>query len=237
MERLPARVNKILDAVANNQLEVKIDAIDEARLMEGFQKVANRITLGLLLRPDHRRGDAHAGGDVVPDSGVSRPGHPVLPARRRRWDCTDADQSVPGPIVGSFLQPGKKSPAHFPESPSRAGICVSARSMQRPHGFLAATALALGVRDVCRTCASRLWRRPVARRADPALHGDGGESATNRVHGPHPGASRRSVERLGRGRGRELNPGANPDPPVLHMERFVTRLDWRALLHRRVVPS
>ena len=49
MERLPARVNKILDAVANNQLEVKIDAIDEARLMEGFQKVANRITLGLLL--------------------------------------------------------------------------------------------------------------------------------------------------------------------------------------------
>jgi ubiquinone biosynthesis protein len=49
MERLPGRVNKILDAVANNQLEVKVDAIDEARLMEGFQKVANRITLGLLL--------------------------------------------------------------------------------------------------------------------------------------------------------------------------------------------
>jgi ubiquinone biosynthesis protein len=49
MERLPGRVNKILDAVANNELEVKIDAIDEARLMAGFQKVANRITLGLLL--------------------------------------------------------------------------------------------------------------------------------------------------------------------------------------------
>ena len=49
MERLPGRVNKILDTVANNQLEVKVDAIDEARLMEGFQKVANRITLGLLL--------------------------------------------------------------------------------------------------------------------------------------------------------------------------------------------
>ena len=28
---------------------------------------------------------------------------------------------------------------------------------------------------------------------------------------------------------------ANPDPPLLHMERFVTRVDWRALLHRRVV--
>ena len=49
MERLPRRVNKILDTVANNQLEVKVDAIDEARLMAGFQKVANRITLGLLL--------------------------------------------------------------------------------------------------------------------------------------------------------------------------------------------
>jgi predicted unusual protein kinase regulating ubiquinone biosynthesis (AarF/ABC1/UbiB family) len=49
MERLPGRVNKILDTVANNQLEVKVDAIDEGRLMAGFQKVANRITLGLVL--------------------------------------------------------------------------------------------------------------------------------------------------------------------------------------------
>jgi predicted unusual protein kinase regulating ubiquinone biosynthesis (AarF/ABC1/UbiB family) len=49
VERLPGRVNKILDAVANNQLEVKVDAIDEARLTAGFQKVANRITMGLVL--------------------------------------------------------------------------------------------------------------------------------------------------------------------------------------------
>ena len=49
MERLPERVNRILDRLANNDIEVKVDAIDEARLMEGFQKVANRITLGLLL--------------------------------------------------------------------------------------------------------------------------------------------------------------------------------------------
>lgn len=28
---------------------------------------------------------------------------------------------------------------------------------------------------------------------------------------------------------------ANPNPPVIHMERFVTAVDWRALLHRRVV--
>jgi ubiquinone biosynthesis protein len=49
VERLPQRVNKILDHVANNNLEVKVDAIDEALLMEGFQKVANRITLGLIV--------------------------------------------------------------------------------------------------------------------------------------------------------------------------------------------
>jgi ubiquinone biosynthesis protein len=49
VERLPTRVNRILDAVANNQIAVKVDALDETRLMAGFQKVANRITLGLLL--------------------------------------------------------------------------------------------------------------------------------------------------------------------------------------------
>ena len=48
-ERLPGRVNKILDSLANNQIEVKVDAIDELLLMEGLQKIANRITLGLVL--------------------------------------------------------------------------------------------------------------------------------------------------------------------------------------------
>ena len=47
--RLPDRVNRILDAVASNNLKVKVDAIDEELLVEGFQKVANRITLGLIL--------------------------------------------------------------------------------------------------------------------------------------------------------------------------------------------
>ena len=48
-ERLPERMNRILERLANNQIEVKVDAIDEAKLTEGFQKVANRITIGLLL--------------------------------------------------------------------------------------------------------------------------------------------------------------------------------------------
>jgi hypothetical protein len=49
VERLPGRLNRILDRIAANELEVKVDAIDEATLTAGFQKVANRITLGLLL--------------------------------------------------------------------------------------------------------------------------------------------------------------------------------------------
>ncbi|HEX8775645.1 MAG TPA: AarF/UbiB family protein [Pyrinomonadaceae bacterium] len=48
-EKLPGRVNKLLDTVANNSLSIKVDAIDEVKLMEGLQKVANRITLGLIL--------------------------------------------------------------------------------------------------------------------------------------------------------------------------------------------
>jgi ubiquinone biosynthesis protein len=46
---LPRRINKLLETVANNELEVKVDAIDERLLIEGLQKIANRITLGLVL--------------------------------------------------------------------------------------------------------------------------------------------------------------------------------------------
>ena len=35
--------------VAKNQVKVKVDAFDEGTLIEGFQKVANRITTGLVL--------------------------------------------------------------------------------------------------------------------------------------------------------------------------------------------
>ena len=48
-ERLPNRVSKILDAVANNEIKIAVDAIDEKVLLDGLQKIANRITLGLVL--------------------------------------------------------------------------------------------------------------------------------------------------------------------------------------------
>jgi predicted unusual protein kinase regulating ubiquinone biosynthesis (AarF/ABC1/UbiB family) len=49
IEKLPARLNQLLELVATNKLRVQIDAIDEDLLMSGLQKVANRITLGLIL--------------------------------------------------------------------------------------------------------------------------------------------------------------------------------------------
>ena len=49
VQHLPGRVNRILDRLADNEFQVKVDAIDETRLMEGMQKVANRISLGLVL--------------------------------------------------------------------------------------------------------------------------------------------------------------------------------------------
>jgi ubiquinone biosynthesis protein len=48
--RFPARVNKILDAAADNKLAFKFDTgIDANGFMLGLQTVANRITFGLVL--------------------------------------------------------------------------------------------------------------------------------------------------------------------------------------------
>jgi ubiquinone biosynthesis protein len=47
--QFPARMNRLLDLLADNKLRVKVDSIDEKALIVGLQKVANRITLGLIL--------------------------------------------------------------------------------------------------------------------------------------------------------------------------------------------
>ena len=49
VQELPRRVNTLLDALVNRDFEVKVDAFDETRLMNNLQKIANRITLGLVL--------------------------------------------------------------------------------------------------------------------------------------------------------------------------------------------
>ena len=48
-QQLPARMNAVLDKLAANKIEVKVDAFDETRLMDNLQKIANRIALGLVL--------------------------------------------------------------------------------------------------------------------------------------------------------------------------------------------
>jgi ubiquinone biosynthesis protein len=49
VQHLPARLNKVLERIADNEVTIKVDAIDDVRVMEGMQKIANRITLGLIL--------------------------------------------------------------------------------------------------------------------------------------------------------------------------------------------
>jgi ubiquinone biosynthesis protein len=49
VEKLPGRVNKILDTIGNNEFKVDVNAIDEKIVLEGLQTVANRISLGLIL--------------------------------------------------------------------------------------------------------------------------------------------------------------------------------------------
>ncbi|HSB85074.1 MAG TPA: AarF/UbiB family protein [Ilumatobacteraceae bacterium] len=49
VERLPRRVNKVMDALAEGELRLDIHGIDEKELMRGVQKLANRLTTGLVI--------------------------------------------------------------------------------------------------------------------------------------------------------------------------------------------
>ena len=48
-ERLPGRVNRVLDSLAASELKLKVELIDEGAIIGGLQKVAHRIALGLIL--------------------------------------------------------------------------------------------------------------------------------------------------------------------------------------------
>jgi predicted unusual protein kinase regulating ubiquinone biosynthesis (AarF/ABC1/UbiB family) len=47
--RLPSRLNRILESIARNEFKFKVDTIDETVIINGMQKIANRITMGLVL--------------------------------------------------------------------------------------------------------------------------------------------------------------------------------------------
>jgi ubiquinone biosynthesis protein len=47
--QLPRRANQILEALAEGQLQLRVDAVDEERLHVVLQRLANRLTLGLVI--------------------------------------------------------------------------------------------------------------------------------------------------------------------------------------------
>ena len=48
VQKLPGRLNRALDAIAEEGVEVRIHVPEEVWMLEGMQKISNRITLGLV---------------------------------------------------------------------------------------------------------------------------------------------------------------------------------------------
>ena len=48
-EKFPGRVNKVMDALAEGQLTLNVQGIDEKELMRVVQKLANRVTVGIVV--------------------------------------------------------------------------------------------------------------------------------------------------------------------------------------------
>ncbi|HWW77259.1 MAG TPA: AarF/UbiB family protein [Pyrinomonadaceae bacterium] len=49
VDKLPNRVNQVVDTLTNKGIHIDVDAIDERSLLSSLHKIANRITVGLLL--------------------------------------------------------------------------------------------------------------------------------------------------------------------------------------------
>lgn len=49
LERLPRRANRLLDALSDGELTIKVDAFDENRALMVLQQVANRVSTALIL--------------------------------------------------------------------------------------------------------------------------------------------------------------------------------------------
>jgi predicted unusual protein kinase regulating ubiquinone biosynthesis (AarF/ABC1/UbiB family) len=49
LQKLPGRVNRIFDTIVQKELELKVEIREQDVIVEGLQKVANRIAIGLVL--------------------------------------------------------------------------------------------------------------------------------------------------------------------------------------------
>ena len=48
-EKLPGRVNKVMDALAQGELTLNVQGVDEREIMRSMQKLANRVTTGVVV--------------------------------------------------------------------------------------------------------------------------------------------------------------------------------------------
>jgi predicted unusual protein kinase regulating ubiquinone biosynthesis (AarF/ABC1/UbiB family) len=65
-ERLPNRLNKVLDALAEGRFTFNVEGIDESELMRGFQKLANRLATGAVVAACLLSGAIFANSHVGP---------------------------------------------------------------------------------------------------------------------------------------------------------------------------
>ncbi|WP_395746939.1 ABC1 kinase family protein [Prosthecobacter sp.] len=49
LEKLPSRLNQLMDLLSANKMRIKVDTFNENLIVTTLQKIANRITLGLIL--------------------------------------------------------------------------------------------------------------------------------------------------------------------------------------------
>ena len=48
-QKAPERISRLLDSLADNEFKIQVNAFDEKRLMDNLQKIANRISMGIVL--------------------------------------------------------------------------------------------------------------------------------------------------------------------------------------------
>ena len=137
-ERLPGRMNRILDALRRNDLRLKIEVIDHGSIIDGLQKVANRIALGVVLAA-LIVGAAMLMRVETPlhDPRLSRTGDAAVPGRGRPADSGWRGRVLAGDVkartrISSFRSESARDP-RVPESPTcaepltRASAYASAR--------------------------------------------------------------------------------------------------------------
>lgn len=49
IQKLPFKINEFLDLLIKKEIQIKLQRHDEFRLIRSFEKIANRIALGLVL--------------------------------------------------------------------------------------------------------------------------------------------------------------------------------------------